>query len=181
MSIEWIWARKHLVEHFITLKRTNLEVVIVLTEAPAEDISSMVYVWFEPEVDVVVALSLSEKRISISYTYDLWPDLKLSIRRTEEQANVLLKQGRLEEALVSIAGGIGEFPETQRQLSPLRVEEGEPQASSTVAGASTREGQASSHGCVGASPADEGWPASAGSSSRPPSCSRTSCSSPSCP
>lgn len=154
-----MWARSPLIKHFRSVNRgewvrprladdgwtridsaidkaveaaldeANLEVVVVLTSEPAEDVSSLVYVWFEPEVDVVIALSRVEKRVSVSYTNYLWSSHEVNFKRVEGHAGGLLKQDRLEDASISIAAEITNFPPNKHETPSM---ENEPQPDSTA-------------------------------------------------
>ncbi len=76
------------------------DIVMVLTEQSAERVGEGVYIHLEPLAPVVIALSYVEKRASISADSDLSGLLGPGFTELTNQAERLLSEGQVIEALV---------------------------------------------------------------------------------
>ena len=93
----------------------KLSVVVVLTDEPSEQTSALVYVFFEPVAQVVIALSHTEKKVSISADADMWWPFGSGFRDLTDRAERLLQQGQSAEALVFSMYKLGEILDTAGQ------------------------------------------------------------------
>jgi hypothetical protein len=91
----------HAVEQIFA--RAHKQVAFVLTKGSAEKYSELVYVFFEPLVDVVVAISFDELEASVCATNDLWPSLGSTFTELTELAEQGLKRGEVPDACISVA------------------------------------------------------------------------------
>lgn len=87
-------------------EEVRLRVAFVLTEHTVEEYSSLIYVFFEPLADIVVALSHVERDISISATRNFRDVHEDDFRRLSNHVEHLLQDGRLSQALCMAAEGL---------------------------------------------------------------------------
>lgn len=96
--------------------RPRLDLVVLLTNGPADQLGSATYVFFEPLVDVVVALDHAGRKASISADSGLWHSHEAALRELTDGVEQLLQQGQLARALGAAADGIRRvFPVQCRQ------------------------------------------------------------------
>ncbi len=74
--------------------------VLILTEDSAEDAARIVSVFFEPLVDVVIAVSYPEQKVSIAADYLLWDQFERGFRDLIDEAERLLHEGPVIDALL---------------------------------------------------------------------------------
>jgi hypothetical protein len=75
----------------------QLKFVLLLTDESADRAATSVYVFFEPLADVVVALSHTERKISI--VPEMWHSTELRFKGLRDQAEALLEHGETMEAV----------------------------------------------------------------------------------
>ncbi len=86
--------------------RPRLNLVVLLTNGPAEQLGSLTSVCFEPFVDVILALDHAGRKASITADSWLWGSHEAALLELTDGVEHLLQQGQLARALVAAADGI---------------------------------------------------------------------------
>jgi hypothetical protein len=76
------------------------QLFVVLSEESAEKMGQSLYVWLEPLADAVIALGYTEQKVSITAPTILWWIHERAVMTLIGEAERLLQQGEIVEALL---------------------------------------------------------------------------------
>jgi hypothetical protein len=85
----------------------------------AEEMSSALYVYYEPLAYLVVALDPVERKVSVSANICYWPAMESRFLETTAQAEALLREQRIVEALALCIREGCEWVRMMMRLGPL--------------------------------------------------------------
>jgi hypothetical protein len=91
------------------LDAAPLDAAILLTPHSATEWGSGVYVYFEPILNLVIALGYAEGRASISADPHLWDDRGPAFEGVIADVEARLRQGRIADALLLVADRLPEI------------------------------------------------------------------------